>query len=376
MIRRIVSITAVTAFSLLAQPMVHAALEDGVPFQQLQQQIDTLNAQVKALAEQIGEGGGGDQTVAVNCPGDAIGSALAQAKPGGVLTLTITGTCTENVAITRNDVMLQGSGQVVGQITVDGAQRVAINGLTLTGPGSGIEARSNAAITVSNATIENNEIFGIDVRHGAFAVIDGNTIRFNGQCEVLVRDSGHARILNNIIEANQSKPSSCTALVGIYRNSMVRMVGGNTITNTASSGFALEVEFGSTFRQDGPHDTITGNVLVLTMANADFRDMSFTGNVQVVENATFRTRNSTITGNITIGSRSLAVFNATPTTVDGIVTCLGSGTVGLGPPAGLTLVDSQSGPVLTSAGGIGWAFRGAVFGAPNFVGAGGFNGCN
>lgn len=365
MYKRIMSFVAGMTLSLSVLPLVHAAPGNGVPFEQLQQQVDALNAQVQALAEQVNQGGGGDQMVEVNCPGDSIGGALTKAKPGGVLTVTVTGTCTENVTIARNDVTLQGSGQVVGQITVDGAQRVVITGLTVTGPGSGIEARANAAINVWNATIEDNAIFGIDVRQGAFAVIDGNIIRSNGQCEVLVRDSGNARVLNNIVEASLPKPTSCDALVGAFRDSRIRM-GGNMISNTASSGFAVDVEHGSTLRQDQGHDTITGNVRIVNTANADFRDMDFTGNVQVAENANFRTRRSTLTGNVSIGSRSLAVFSSTAS-VEGVVFCLGSP---------ISFVDSLFGPVSTTAGGLGRIFRGVVFGAPTFVGAGGFNGCD
>ena len=371
MSRRIVRFVTGMAFSLSVLPLVHAAPGDGVPFQQLQQQIDALKAQVEALAGQVG--GGGDQVVAVNCPGGTIGGALAQAKPGGALVVTVTGTCTENVTIARNDVTLQGGGEVVGQITVDGAQRVLINGLTVSGPGSGIEARNNAAITVTNSTIENNASVGINVMHGAFALIDGNVIRDNGQCDLLARDSGSAQVRNSTIEASQAKPASCPALVGVLRNSFIRLTGGNTIT--ASAGLALLVQAVSTVRQDGGHDTITGDVLVLSLASADLRDANLTGFVQAVENANFLTRNSMITGSITVGSRSLAVFGPPATTVNGVVSCQGSATVGLVPVQALTLRDSLSGPVTTSAGGIGWAFRGAVFGAPNFAG-GGFNGCN
>ena len=311
--------------------------------------------------------------VKVNCPDDSIGSALAKAKPGDVL--VITGTCPEDVTIVLDDVVLQGnSGTVLGQITVDGARRVVIQGLTVSGPGNGIEARRNAVVTVQGSMIENNGVSGIDVRQGAFATIDGNTIRSNGECEVLVRDSGHVRLLNNIIEASLPKPTRCNALVGAFRDARIRM-GGNAITSTDPSNFAVDVEHGSPFRQDLGHDVISGEARVVNTANADFRDAAFTGNLRVVENSNFRTRNSMITGNVTIGSRSLAVFNST-TSVDGFVSCQGSGTVGLGPPTPLTLVDSQSGPVATSAGGIGWAFRGAIFGAPTFVFPGGLNGCN
>lgn len=371
--RRIVSFIAGMTLSLSVLPLVHAAPGDGVPFEQLQQQIDTLNAQVQALAEQVNQGVG-DQVISVDCGAGSIGSALARARPGGSLTITVVGTCTEDVTIARNDVTLQGSGQVVGQITVDGAQRVVITGVTVTGPGSGIEARGNAAITVRNTTVENNAIFGIDVRQGAFAVIDGSMIRSNGQCDVLVRDSGNARIVNNTVQSDVVKPTSCDALVGAFRDSRIRM-GGNTIINNVPSGFAVDVEHGSTLRQDQGHDTITGNARVINTANADFRDMEITGAVQVAENANFRTRSSTITGDITIAPRSLAVFNSSAT-VNGFVHCRGSATVGLDPVTGLTLVDSQGGPVSTSEGGLGWAFRAAVFGAPTFGPGGGFNGCN
>lgn len=355
-------------------PTAYAQPGQSAPFEQLQQQIDGLQVQVQGLVEQIIQNGGG-QMVTVDCPEDSIGDALAQAKPGRALVLTVTGTCTENVTIARDDVTVQGGGQVVGQITVDGAQRVTISGVTVTGPGNGIEARANAAIIVRNATIENNEISGIDVRQGAFALIDGNVIRFNTECEILVRDSGHTRVLNNMIEASLPKPSRCNALAGAFRNSRIRMVGGNTINSMHPSNFAVDVEHGSTFRQDQGHDTVTGNARVVNTANADFRDVNFTGNMLVVENSNFRTRNSLLTGNVTIGSRSLAVFNAS-TTVDGLVFCQGSGTVGMGPPVPLTLVDSQGGAVSTSAAGVGWVFRGAVFGGPTFVPPGGFNGCN
>ncbi len=356
-----------------ALPLAHAAPGQGVPFQQLQDQIDGLQAQVQALAEQFNHGG--DQLVEVNCVDNSISGALAQARPGGMFVVTVTGTCTENVTITRDDVLLQGgSGAVVGQITVDGARRVVIHGLTVSGPGNGIEARRNAVVTVESSLIENNAVSGIDVRQGAFATIDGNMIRSNAQCEVLVRDSGHVRLLNNVVESSSEKPPICNALIGVFRDSRVRM-GGNAVTNNAPSGFAVDVEHGSTFRQDLGHDLIAGAVRVLNMGNADFRDAEINGSIQVVETSNLRVRNSALTGFINIAPRSLAVFNSSAT-VDGIVNCQGSGTVGLGPKVGLTLVDSLSGPVRTSAGGIGWAFRAAVFGEPTFVGGGGFNGCN
>ncbi len=317
------------------------------------------------------------KVVTVDCAaGDTIADALTKAKAGKPLIVDIFGVCTENVTITKDDVTLSGggTGTVDGQITIDGARRVVIDGLTVTGLGSGIEARANAAVTVRNSMIVNNTIHGIDVRQGAFVLIDGNTIRLNGHCEVLVRDSGNVRMLNNTVESDQPKPSSCNALVGAFRDARIRMRGGNSITG--GPGPAVDIEHGSVWRQDGGHDTVVGRVTVFNLSHADLRDIDLTGDVNLGLNANLRMRDSVLTGNVDIGGRSLAQFRSS-VTVSGTVTCFGSGTVGLGSTVPLTLVDSQGGDVRTSANGVAWVFRGAVFGpSPTFVGTGGFNGCN
>ena len=45
----------------------------------------------------------------VVCPADSIQAAVDQAVPGTPLTITVTGTCTEEVVITTDDVTVQGN---------------------------------------------------------------------------------------------------------------------------------------------------------------------------------------------------------------------------------------------------------------------------
>lgn len=268
----------------------------------------------------------------VDCAaGKTITDALRRARPGRPLLVIIEGTCQEDVEITADDVTLQGgSGAVDGQITIDGARRVVIDGLTVTGNGNGIQARRNAAVTVQNSTIENNAVSGIDVTQGAFALIDNNTIRSNTDCEIIVRDSGHVRMLNNTIVSNQGDSNICSA-VGAFRDARIRMRGGNTViqTATAPSPTALELDHGSTFRQDGGHDTIVGNVSIFNMTNADFRDVDITGNVDLFLNSNLRLRdqgtvpgNVTVTGNININRSNLAQFRSSAV-INGNINCNG-----------------------------------------------------
>jgi hypothetical protein len=71
----------------------------------------------------------------VACPADSIQAAVDRAEPGTPLTITVGGTCTEEVVITTDDVTVQGNNiindQVIGGFTITGAHRVTIKSLTI-----------------------------------------------------------------------------------------------------------------------------------------------------------------------------------------------------------------------------------------------------
>lgn len=275
----------------LLQSVAIAAPGQGVPFQQQQEQIDVLNSQVQTLADQVG---GGDQNVMVSCtPPDTIGAALANAVPGKRLNVTVHGTCAEDVVIRRDDVTLKGgSGVVNGQITVNGARRILILDLMVTGPGNGIVATENADVTVQGSTIEVNEGSGIDVNSGALVVLVGNTIRATTAYGLLVRDGGIARVeRDNTIESAASGFTG--AAIGGFRNATIRIVeNGNLVHNSAAiapdpSGncgsslnnahFAMDMEHNTSFRQDEGHASIVGDVYAFHLTSADLRDVDIRG---------------------------------------------------------------------------------------------------
>lgn len=282
---------AFVTIPLALQSIAIAAPGDGVPFQQQQEQIDVLNGQVQALADQVG---GGDQNVTVSCaPPDTIAAALANAAPGKRLIITVTGTCAEDVVIRRDDVTLKGgSGVVNGQITVNGARRVLILDLMVTGPGNGIVATENADVTVQGSTIELNEASGIDVNSGALVVLVGNTIRATNAYGLLVRDGGIARVeRDNTIESAASGFTG--AAIGGFRNATIRIVeNGNLVRNSAAiapdpfgncglslnnAHFAMDMEHNTSFRQDEGHASVVGDVYAFHLTGADLRDVDIRG---------------------------------------------------------------------------------------------------
>lgn len=322
--------TMLTTFTV-ALPAVYANPGTGVPFQTLQGQLD-------GIADAIS---GNDKLITVDCTAGTITDALREAPPGGRLIITVEGNCVENVTITRDDVTLQGgSGVVDGQITIDGARRVVINDLKVTGALHGILAVNNATVTVQNSIIEQNILSGIVARYGAFALIQDNTIEYNGECGILVSDSGHVNMLNNTIVSNFGDVNICSA-VAAYRDARIRMLGGNEVTQEDLAGYALDIEHGSTFRQQNGHDTIVGRVIVFNTSNADFRDVAITGTAPAPGapfgspflaigadlNSVLRLRyqggvpgNVTVSGDIIVGLESLGDFRSSAL-INGNVVC-------------------------------------------------------
>jgi hypothetical protein len=271
--------------------------------------------------------------VTVNCPGDSIGSAVASAAP--FTTITINGTCTESFGINNDDVTLQGGiggGGVIGPGTVPGftaitifARGVVIDNLTVSnGAGAGIVVAENGAATIRNSTIENNATFGVVIINSAFARLENNTVRFNGTCDVIAQDAGAAGMSGNTIVSTQANRNICAGL-GVFRNASVRMRGGNSVTNNTGTGVAIQTFHGSTLRQDGGHDTVSGNVEVGNESTMEFRDADITGNATALYNSVLRLSNTTVTGDVFVNETNVLHAHSLfgPTTINGTIHCNG-----------------------------------------------------
>jgi hypothetical protein len=274
---------------------------------------------------------GGDQNVTVTCGSDTIAAALANAVPGGRLTITVNGTCTEDVTIERDRVTLKGgtvagTGAVQPVIQILRARGIVIDNMTVQGGASdGIFATHNADVTITNSTVRNNAQDGVDLRWGAFADISGSTISGNPNCAVVVADGANVLLTDNPLITTDQPSSAICATIGAYRKATVFLNGVNTITNTDTTGpgHVLDILDGSALRATNGVDVITGFIGVSRTANVDLRNATVTGDIGVTRNAWLRVRTpSSVTGNIFIASDSTATFDGTtPPTVNGTVTC-------------------------------------------------------
>jgi hypothetical protein len=138
----------------------------------------------------------GDLILNVNCAsGDRIASALGRLNVlDRRMVIVVSGTCSENVTIERDDVVLraQGSGAGVSApdpskpaVLINGARRVALEGLTVTGGLFGVQAMGGASLTIRGSAIRNAVRHGVYLQGGASGVVDGSTIESNGQTGVV-----------------------------------------------------------------------------------------------------------------------------------------------------------------------------------------------
>ena len=128
----------------------------------------------------------------VDCDKEGAGAlqrAIDRATPGD--TLTVSGTCYENLSIPPGK----------DRLTIDGGGTATINGADVTL--NTLQIRGPKAITITGLTITGGRA-GIDVSRGSSALIDGNTIDRTGRNGITLGAFATANIVNNTIQNNAS----------------------------------------------------------------------------------------------------------------------------------------------------------------------------
>jgi len=238
---------------------------------------------------------GDEDTREVDCAkAESIGEALGKKNPDRPLTVVIRGACAEAVTIKQDDITLQGDGGAIsGGITINGAQRVVVAGLTITNPvGEGITVANGASATLRDNEVNDSSGYGVFVRNGSFATVNSNRMLRNG-------------IVN---------PTSIDASgIGVSFGSAVRGAG-NEMRENANSG--VEVFDNSAYRGEG--DTIAqrtsapGRSAVDTYraGYVDLRNVTVTGQIFVNQQSQLQVRDSTLASNIGVSQLSFLRLRA------------------------------------------------------------------
>jgi len=187
---------------------------DATSFSQVDHKVKGLKKRVKLLEAQVAD----LQTqllpieVSVDCtPENTISDALAAHSEGtGLLTIRVTGTCTETVVISRSNVVLEGVGAasviqtppngVFGVSIVDNASNVTVRDLTVNGGTAAILAGRGGHAVLKNVVAQ-QALSGVMALDNGVLDVTGSSIRNNTQGVYAAR-GGVVSVSNSIVELN------------------------------------------------------------------------------------------------------------------------------------------------------------------------------
>jgi hypothetical protein len=174
-------------------------------------------------------------TINLNCSrNDALAVVAANALPNTLINLK--GTCTGPINITANGVELNaiGAASINGNgkdaVTITGAHRVTLAGLTITGGNNGLVAQNGAQVTLANVTVSGNAFSGIvALGNSSITVTGGSTQR-------------------NAVHGLDIEATSALVVTGSYT------VSGNGV-------FGININNGSSLTLTAANLTVTQNTL-------------------------------------------------------------------------------------------------------------------
>ena len=295
----------------------------------------------------------------VDCDGgDTIQEEVDEAD--GPTIIFVSGTCTENVTITKDDITIQGDNiiddQVVGGFTITGAQRVTIKSLTIrdgtTSYPVGVFASRGAAVVLDDIFVSGQGGAGIFLSRNAYADIFGSTVESPATADnaLLLNDGAVVRVEDSSF-SSANGASDNGAAVGLFRSASAKIDGTILIENTAG-GLAVQVLHTSNLRVRSGADPlirlVNGDVAIGNNSAAKLREVDVGGDIVVERDSTLNLLGTIpVSGLVTIKDQSLlALFGA-------------AGVVSI--PLGVTCTGGTAGGVINSA-----AIDGTVTGCSTF----------
>lgn len=182
----------------------------------------------------------------VNCDkGDSLQTAIeAGAGSAKNIRIFVTGTCEEDLLITRDRVVIDGDRNTVidGQVWIRGANNIMLRNLTITGSGNGINA-SLARIRLINVHLVGNDDYGIALRNGGLIYLRNGSIANNHGNIGLLIEGGDGQ-LNNVDVSNNAVDG-----IVVNVNGNLTMVGGSVKSHEQGSGITAKLS--STMELEG-----------------------------------------------------------------------------------------------------------------------------
>lgn len=247
-----------------------------------------------------GAGGNlGTATVAVDCgAGGSIQNAL-DTEPGGILTINVSGTCSENLSIARSNVIIDGGGAATISVTASpgihifGAANVEINNIAVNGGANTALVLDGSQLSIQSTSIESTG-------HDFFAVV-----------------VDHSKLAMTGSAITHTSPLEQDGVLVALNNSAVTLNGGNTLSTDGLDVEAVIIAANSTLTKGfdaASPDTISssgGLGLLVEGASSLFAitesGLTISGGVEILGSAYMLADAIDITGGLEVGLNSSAL---------------------------------------------------------------------
>lgn len=208
----------------------------------------------------------GPASVEVDCSaGQSIQQAIDEADPIQPLTVTVKGTCTEEVRISRSNLTLTAESAGDGiqapaggfaAVSLNGARSVTLDGLTLTGGNSTLSAFNGSSFTGFDLQLSGAGSTAVDVGLGSSGQLNDPSIVGAGQNGIQAHDGGSVSVQGGTV--------SDSGAFGIgAQGGSVSLGGGVSVTGSGQIG--VYAAFGGSI--DASSLTVSGSVGSGVMAN-------------------------------------------------------------------------------------------------------------
>ena len=239
---------------------------------------------------------------------------LADTNPQGPNTITVSGSCRENILIQSMDrlTLITKEGASItdrsnGSLTVvdiEDSHSVTVQGFTINGGGGGVLCNTTSVCYLTGNTIQDGAGTGVGVFADSHAVLESNVIQNNGFRGATVNDRSRMASSNDVFQGNGAQ--GVAVISGAYF--------GASNSSFLNNVFGVEAFLNSTVRVNG--GTISGSVcaspapfcgdgvVLLGGAQASFSGMTITANggsgihLEDGSFAVFLFGTTTVTGNL------------------------------------------------------------------------------
>lgn len=208
---------------------------------------------------------------------------------------------------------------------VSNSAAVAFIGTTIKdNTNNGIFARSSSVVVI-NGSIKDNANSGISTRAANVEITNG-TIERNARFGLLVTENSSVRVSGGKIEIDVAIGTGGQAAIGVFRQSLVRLLGTPHVENINAGGRAINLGQQSWLRQSGGIATIQSPneaIRVSAQSGADLRAFGVEGDIDARHQSFLNLRNGTVEGSVRLQRDSDVLFSDSggPVAVNGDLLC-------------------------------------------------------